>query len=462
MTLAKMRHKRRISELAMLAVSLLAVGAVPALGGTLDEALVLAYGSNPNLEAARAELRAVDEGVPQALSGWRPTVRLEGSTGRELRSTSTSASATRHDTLSPLSASLRLSQPLYRGGQTVASTSQAENLVLAQRAHLASVEQSILLRTVETYANVVRDQAVLELTKNNENVLTQQLTATNDRFAVGEVTRTDVAQSESRLARSRAQRIQAEGDLISSRAAYLEVVGDAPTDLQPPQLPAGLPSAEAETVEGTENHPDVVSARFVERAALDEVDVAFGQMLPSLTLNGRLTSQEDVTSANLSSNSAALTADLIVPLYQGGGVEARIREAKERVAQRRRETESQRRAASQEGVGAWQALETARARIVSLEAAVEATTVALEGVRQEASVGSRTVLDVLDAEQENLDAKVSLVRARRDELLASYRVLAAIGRLAADQLGLSVDIYDVSKHYQDVRDKAWGLGPSLE
>lgn len=451
--------RRRRAHMLLGAAAILALAAAPAGATTLEQALALTYASNPQLESARDELRQIDERVPAALSGYRPTVRVTGSTGVEHeRNTVLGATETR----TPTSASLELDQPLFRGGRTVAGVSEAENLVRAQRARLASVEQDVFLSTVEAFTNVARDAAVVQLTTNNEQVLARQLTASSDRFEVGEVTRTDVAQSESRVARATAQRVQAEGDLIAARAVYQEVVGEYPDALEAATAPADLPASEEETVAGSENSPDVIFTQFVERAAVDRVKVIIGELLPALALEGTLLRERDAGREGSESDSAALIARLTVPLYTSGSVDARVREAKARVFQRRDEIERQRRAAAQIATSSWQALETARARIVSFEAEVRAAAIAREGTEQEAIVGARTVLDILDAEQEYLDAQVNLVRAKRDEVVAAFRVLAAVGRLTAPQIGLPVEYYDAEQHYREVRGKLWGVGPAVE
>lgn len=442
---------------AVIGVAVCAAGPVAAT--TLEQALALAYANNPNLESARAELRQVDERVPQARSGWLPRLFVKGRVGTVWENNSVVGSA---ETRTPRSASVAVEQPLFRGGRTVAGTDEAENLVLSQRARLASVEQAVLVQTVESFVNVARDEAVLELTANNEQVLGRQLDASNDRFEVGEITRTDVAQSESRLARATAQRVQAQGDLIASQAAYREVVGQYPDTLSEATVPGNLPASEEETVAGSAANPDVLSAEFAERAAVARVDVIFGELLPTLTLNGELRHDEDIGRDKSRSESASMIAELVIPLYQAGAEYSLVREAKERVAQRRQQLDAERRRAAQVATSSWQALETARARILSFQAEVDATGIAVEGVRQEASVGARTVLDILDAEQEYLVAQVSLVRARRDEVVAAFRVLAAVGRMTGDQIGLPVEYYDVERHYDEVRDKLWGVGPSIE
>jgi TolC family type I secretion outer membrane protein len=449
----------RLLQILALAILASAWAAAPAAAQLLPDALATAYANNPALRAARAQLRATDEQVPQALSGWRPTIQIDGQVGTETVKTDTPQLESQRFGLDPRSVDLTITQPLYRGGRTVAATSEAENNVRAQRASLLSTEQSVLLNSVTSYMDVVRDTAVLKLTINNEQVLRRDLEATRDRFNVGEVTRTDVAQAEAALALAIAQRIQADGNLTSSRARYTEFIGDPPVNLKSPPPPLKLlPANEAETIAGSINNPDVVSSQYVERAARDQVDVAFGQMLPSASVVGQLSHGTDTGSVqDLTTNSASIIAQVTIPLYQAGNVESQVRQAKQTASQRRLEIDAQRRTAAQNATTAWQQLSTARSQIISFQAQVKANTIALEGVRQEAQVGARTVLDVLDAEQTLLQSQVNLVGAQHDEIVASYSVLASVGRLTARNLGLKVPYYDPEGHYRQVRNKWWGI-----
>ena len=427
---------------------------------TLNEAMATAYANNPTLQAARAQLRQVDEQVPQALSNWRPTVDIQGDIGPEWEKDKIRGANDRSDSRVPKSASLSVTQPIYRGGRTVAQRDEAENLVSAGRAQLTNVEQQILLQAVTAYVDVLRDMRVLELTKNNEQVIGEQLKATRERFDVGEVTKTDVSQAESRLARAVADRIQAQGNLTSSRAIYRQVIGMAPGKLEVPDLPGGLPSGEEETITLSENAPTVNEAVFVERASRDGTDVVFGELLPTISLIGQAGVDDEVNSERLTSGTATIFAQVVIPLYQAGGVESRVRESKQLTSQRRQELDQARRQATEDATTAWQALETARAQIESFTAEVTSTKVALDGVRQEQQVGLRTVLDVLDQQQEVLNAEVSLVVARRDAVVAAYQTLGAVGTLTAADLQLPVELYDPEKHYREVRDKWFGLNAS--
>ncbi len=444
-----------------------AVGAILAAGATqapsradsLRDALVQAYQNNPALLAERARLRATDEGVAQALSDWRPTVSISGDAGWQFRDRTTTGARKEGETTLPRGATLSIEQNLYRGGQTLAATRRAENLVRSDRARLLRIEQSVMLSGATAYVDVVRDKAVVELRVNNERVLRRQLEATRDRFSVGEVTRTDVAQAESRLSRATADRIRAEGDLVNARAGYRNIMGVAPGKLERAKPLKDLPPNQAEAVgQARESNFAVVEADFIERAARDQVDEVTGELLPTVTLSGDLSRDYEGATPNSETDIVSITANVSVPLYQSGSVASRVRAAKQVVAQRRNERNLAVRDAREEGARGWEEVQTARAQIRSFLAEVRATEIALEGVQQEALVGSRTVLDVLDAEQELLDARVSLARAERDEVVAAYQLRSAVGRLTAESLKLPVKAYDFTENYRRVRNKWFGLG----
>ncbi|WP_341703882.1 TolC family outer membrane protein [Ferrovibrio sp.] len=439
-----------------------AIAAPSAFAQSFADALSAAYNNNPTLLAARAALRATDEGVPQALSGWRPTVTLSGEIGRQRQEFSVASTSSRDGYTDPRSLSLTVSQPLYRGGRTEAATDAAEALVLAGRQDLASTERSVLLDAVTAYMDVVQNQAVLELNRNNEEVLRRQLEATRERFRVGEITRTDVAQAESRLSGATAGRISAEGALVSSRAVLARVMGEMPTTLvNPPPLPP-LPKSEEEALAvAYDENPTLLGARFREVAAKFDVRTASGALLPTVSLNGTLTKAEEQSTTHIDSETAKIALSVSVPLYEAGSVYSQTRQRKQVHNQRRIQVEEQRRAVRQQVVQAWENLNTARSNIQARQAQVEAARIALEGVQQEAEVGSRTTLDVLDQEQEYLDARVAEVRSRRDEYVAGFTLLSAVGRLGARQLSLPVEYYDPIANYDRVRDKWFGTDGGL-
>ena len=455
---------------AVLALALIAPPAAWSM--TIDEALALAYNNNPTLQAQRASLRATDELVPQALSNYRPTITGSASYGRAwvnsqdnpLTGNGTAAS-------NPGSAGITVQQPLFRGGRTVAQTQQAENQVLAARAQLLTTEQTVLFNAATAYLNVLRDQAVLDLNVNNEQVLRRQLQATRDRFNVGEVTRTDVSQAEASLSNATAGRVAAEGQLAASRANFVNVIGVMPENLTFPAAALQLPkSVQEATTAASEKNPNVIAALYTERAARYGVDLVEGELLPTVSLNGTFARQVDQLTASgvgtlnrdNATNAGSITAQLSMPLYEAGSVTSRVRQAKQTVSQSRQNVLAARRSAIENATRAYNNLLSTRAQIVSFEAAVRSNTIALDGVRQENLAGLRTVLDVLDAEQALLQSRVSLVSARRDATLAQYDVRQAVGLLTAVDLRLNVDQYNVENHYNNVRNKIWGLGDPVE
>ncbi len=436
---------------------LVAMGLVtPATAQTLQEALAQAYTANPQLEAQRAALRAVDEQVPQALSNYRPTVEGTASIGTAETDVSGAAGVANNGsrTTQPRTLGVAVTQPIYRGGRTAAQVSRAENVVQAGRAQLFATEQTILLNAATAYFDVVRDQATLELNTNNEQVIGRQLEATRDRFRVGEVTRTDVSQAESRLAGATSNRILSEGNLASSRAVYTRIVGSTPGRLTQPRPTFSLPASMQETIDlAVAANPSIVASQFTEAAARDAIDQVRGEALPSVNLRGSLQRGLETSANAYRTDSGSVTAQLTVPLYQAGAVTSRVREATQTAGQRRIEIDQARTQTIETAIRAWQALTTSRASIQSRQAQVRAAEIALEGVRQEATVGSRTTLDVLDAEQELLNARVGLVQSQRDELAAAFQILAATGQLGARQLNLPVQAYDVEENYRSVRDR---------
>lgn len=447
-----LRDRVKAMGRAVLPVAFLATLAVPASAESLLEALAKAYATNPELLSERANLRATDERVPQALANWRPRVELSGEAGVEDIDSNTT-NETRH----PKALALSVVQPLYRGGRTVSETEEAEAQVLAGRAELVSTEQRILLDATRAYMDVVRDEAVLELNRSNEQRLERQLQAARDRFRVGEITRTDVAQAEARLARARADVIQAEGILVNSREAYRRVIGDAPENLTQPDLTVDLPAnAEESRVIARETNPDVIAARYFEVSARHTVSRVRGELWPSLDLRGTLSTEDETTSPSSNRESAELIAQLTVPLYQQGDVYSRLREARQLLRLRQEDLDTAQRNAVEAAANAWNNLQTARAAVRSFESEVRANEIALDGVQREALVGSRTVLDVLDAEQELLDARVNLVRSQRDELVAQFELKSAVGTLTAQDLKLTVELYDPEANYRRVRDRWFG------
>ena len=439
----------------------------PALADTLNGALVLAYQNNPTLNSQRASARATDEGVPQALSGYRPRVSFNGSVGAQyLDSTTRSQTLGNGNTYTQLSGNmtpsnigLTATQTLYNGFQTSNRTRQAESQVQAAREQLRVSEQSVLLSAATAYMNLLRDAAILDLQRRNVEVLQEQLRQTRDRFNVGEVTRTDVAQSESRLAAGRSQVLSAEATYKASVATYRQVIGVEPGKLAPGSpvdrfSPHTLASAVGV---GTATHPAVTNAQYNVDAALLQVKVAEGALYPTLALQGNVQQSYESSLLGLRTFNASVIGQLTVPIYQGGAEYSLVRQAKETLGQRRLDLDTARDQVRQNVVQSWGQLDAAKANIDATQAQVQASEIALNGVREEARVGQRTTLDVLNAQQELVNARVALVSAQRDRVVASFTLLASVGGLSPQVLGLRVPVYDANVHYQQVRDTWAGV-----
>lgn len=433
--------------------------AAPASAQSLEDALASAYRTNPTLAAQRAAVRATDETVSQALSGYRPTAKITGSVQRSLSDTQASGRNS-YSASTPKTLGVNVTQPIY--DPTVApNVRRADANVQANRAKLIGIESQVLLSAATAYLDVVQNQSVVALNTNNQQVLKRQLDASRDRFRVGEYTRTDVALSESRLAGATAQRIQAEGTLKNSMATYERYVGAKPGNLKAAKPKFNLPGTLDEVVTLAEsNNPNIIAASFQENAQRHTVDYQFAGLLPSASLSVQGQRVFDTVSGGSRvdrNDSLAVTGQVQIPLYSAGLPEAKVREAKQTANQLRIQITDTRNQVVESAVSAWQALQTAKANVESYNAQITAARIALDGVRQQAQVGSSTILDVLDREQELLSARVSLVQAERNQMVASFTVLSAIGQLTAQQLGLKVDYYDPSVNYENTRGKWTGL-----
>ena len=447
-----------------------AAGGAHAAVMTLNDALSTAYESNPQLAAERANLRATDEGVAQANSGWRPTINAQGQYGVEHEA----AGAINYGGLKiggdvnarPLTGQVTLSQPIFRGGKTYAEIGRAKALVRQGRAELLDTEQQVLLAGVTAYMNVARDEATVNLEQNNVSVLQKQLDATQEQFKVGELTKTDVAQSQARLAGAQAQLTIGRGQLAASRANFEQVIGRPAETLddQPP-FPK-MPKGEDEAVDiAAKSSPIVLSAVEAERAADYAVDDALGSLAPQVSVQGQYQYEQFGAGGSAAllgesgtTHTASVMGVLTVPIYQGGAEEASVRQAKELHGQTQLLVANADRQARANVQAAWETYVSAQASIESDKVQVSADTTALEGVRKEQQVGARTILDVLNAQQELLNAQVAVISAQRDAYVAAYQLLQAVGELTARYLTLNVKIYDETEHYDEDADKWIGLG----
>jgi outer membrane protein len=470
-----------------LAAALFVMGFAAARADTLQDALIEAYQTNPQLLSERAHLRAVDENVPQALANWRPTVSFAGAAGADRTTNSPYQPSLTYllagpgcvegipcsvgipvklpsslppvNNVTPQTLDVNITQPLYRGGRTVAQTAEAEKTVEAERARLFVTEQQIFYNVIQAYLDVVRDQATLELSINNEQLLRKQLESTSEQFRVGTLTRTDVAQAESQLAGAVADRNQAEGNLQVSRANYERAVGHLPPKLTPTALRPVLPSTREQALELAANkNPNVIAALFAEDAARDQVKVIRGQLLPTVSLVGDYQRLNDTAFQHSDMTNASILARMTMPLYEGGAIYSQTRQAEQTVGQMKGQTDDARRAAVQGATQAWETMVSDRARAQALQQNVKAAEVAFEGTQAEQRVGTRTVLDVLITEQTLFSARVNLVSTQHDVALAEFNLSLQIGRLSAADLSLKIPLYDVNRHYHEVRDKWVGFG----
>ncbi|MFZ5929973.1 MAG: TolC family outer membrane protein [Pseudomonadota bacterium] len=433
---------------------------------SLEEALAAAYRSNPQLQAERARQRATDEGVARALGGFRPTIVVTGEAGRavdEFRTRNSFSGATNVTDVNrgPRTYQAQMRQPLYDGGQALSDYRRSEAIVEQGRARLISAEQAILQEAARAYVDVARDYQVVQLTRDNIDYLTEVQKAIRARFAVKDVTNTDVAQADARLARGLADSQAAQGALARSRSAYARVIGEETVGaLEMPPPPAKLPETLETALGDVENNPDLRSARFVEVAARAQIGVVRSGLLPDLSLRGAVRRQDEADQKHFERDTAEVLLQLSVPIYEGGISAAQTREAKHIASQRQLELEQATRAATDAVRAAWEALISSRARITSIRENVTAAELALVSVTEEAKVGARTVLDRLNAQQELLDANVALLRAQRDEFIASNDLLAATGKMTALNLALPVEQYDPVANYADTRGRFFGTSIS--
>jgi outer membrane protein len=445
---------------------------------TLNGALISAYQNNPQLNSQRAVVRQTDETVPQALSGYKPTVTATAQFAQEYTSTvskqtipgtvtaANPAGASNYPRTgfgySPSSVNVTASQTVFNGFQTANRVRQAESNTSAARETLRVAEQTILLNAATAFMDLLRDGALLELQRRNVEVLQEQLRQTRDRFNVGEVTRTDVAQSESRLAQGRATVLTAESQYARSRATYRQVIGTeagslqaaAPVDrLTPRRLQEAIDIARA-------RHPSVGVAMFGIDAAVLQVKINEGSLYPTARIIGTVSQnwESNLTTA-LQQFNAFVQGQVTIPIFNAGPAGASdtfssIRSAKEVVGQKRIDLDTARDSVQAAVVTAWGQLEASRAQILATQAQVASAEIALNGVREEARVGQRTTLDVLNSQQELVNARTAAVTAQHDRVVASFALLSAVGELNLPKLGISIPLYDPMVHYQQVRD-AW-------
>jgi outer membrane protein len=436
----------------------------PARPETLPGALAKAYGVDPELNAGRAALRATDEDIAKAQAGYRPSISASGDVGPEYRAgkaaTANRTAKINGVTVVPRRVALHVDQNIWNGDRTENSVRQAESKIIAARETLRNTEQNVLQTAAGYYMDVLRDTAILNLEINNLEVLLLELRDTRARFAAGDRTVTDVAQAASGLAQGRAAILSAQSALQTSLANYRKIVGENSKRLEPAQpLDKGLPkSLEVAIAIALAEHPSIQAALHGADAAQLHVKVLEGALYPTLDVVGDMRYDADVTNESAAPIlQSSLGGQVSYQLYDGGLSFADIREGKERLAEQRIVVDKMRDAVRQSVVSAWGIYANAKGQIEAAVSRVAAEEIALAGVRMEATFGERTTLDVLNALQDLLNARVALIRAQHDRVVASYALAAAIGRLSADRLGLAVARYDPVVHFNQVKDKWWGL-----
>jgi outer membrane protein len=453
-------HRLSLAALAVMLTAAPVFGEEPPAHFSLTEALGMAYETNPQLAAARAGVRATDETVAQANAGWRPNIGATGTYGFEkYKITGEPKWIGTH----PLQAQLGVTQNLFRGGRTYAEIGKAKANVRAARAQLLAEEQTVLLMAATAYMDVVRDESIVDLRRHNVDVLRRQRDSTAIEFKAGSLTRTDVAQSEARLAGAQAALTAAEGQLAISRAGFMQTIGRPAETLEDhPAFPALPANEDAVLGRALRGNPALLASQENERAASYAVDEAIGAMLPEVSVTGGYQYSQQSYSSTLGAGQVTHGLGIIgqvnIPIYQGGAEQATLRQVKELHAQAVLNVSLTDRQVHEAVASAWNTYQTAMASIASNEATEKADQIAFTGVSKEQRVGGRTILDVLNAQQELLNAQVAVVTSRRDATVAAFQVLAAGGGLTAKALGLKVRLYDPLEHYESDAARWIGFG----
>ncbi len=417
---------------------------------TLEDALILTYQTNPDLLAARAKLMEQDEAYAIALSGWLPTLSAGGNYTFSRNRQKTSL--TNYSNTDQIGGEISLSQPLFTGGRVSASLGEAKANIYAGRENLKNTEQQILISAIQAYIDVRRDFLVLEIRKNNVDVLTRQLNAAKDRFDVGEGTKTDQAQAEARLSSALSDLSKAETQLAISRETYRKIIGQYPASLKKEPKLTNLPEKLEEAIYISKEHnPSLRSSQFLLIATDKGVQKAKSALMPVLSAVGKLSASYQQHPITGEKGSASIGANLSIPLYQGGVLRSKIRAAKHRQHQQKHTVRSVERQVLEAVTNAWNTYHSSKIIIASSKKQVEANEIAFQGVELENQVGLRTTLDVLNAEQELLEARLALVFAERNAYIESFRLLQKMGKLDLINLGISLEPYDVEKNYKRVK-----------
>ncbi len=429
----------------------------PASAETLTSALVSSYLQNPGINDSRAELRALDEGVARAKSGWRP--RLSATADVSSQYSSSEPGARTENT--SMGVGLNVTQPIFRGFRTINSTRQAKAIVRAGRQNLRIAEQNVFLHAVQAFFDVLRDQRIVHLRRENVRFLDEQIEAARARLRVGEGTVTEVAEARARQSAGSSQISAAEAQLAASRASYREVIGHEPANLSyrdARRFARLLPTSLQQALKiGLHDHPSIISAIHVERAQAYKIKTIDGEFMPSINIQGTLSARRDPSPLVDRNRQASIVGKIDIPLYQAGEVSARARQERQILTRRQLQIDAARAQVRTAIVSRWSALNASRAQIRATRSQIEAAERVLFGVTEENKVGQRTNLDVLNAQRDFNDARIAAVQAQREYNVAGFSLLAALGRLDVTHLELPVERYAPARHYKQVKDKWIGL-----
>lgn len=455
-----------ISVLCYSRLSCIFFSAFPAYAGaqTLQQALAVAYQKNPGLMAEQAKLRAADEQVAIALSGYRPSIDAVAEGGHTRNQVSGQNYYAGDSKLNPRSIGINVTQPVFNGFKTMAEVDSAKAAVMSQRAALQEAEQQLLLDSAKAFLDVVQATAIFNLTLENEQVLKKQLEATEDRFNVGELKKTDISQAQSRFKAASVSRLQASGTLNNKRMAFMRLIGDMPTSLEHPQNILIRPTSLNDAVDlALHQNPTVIAASHNFEKSKSDISSPSGELWPKVDLVGNVQRAWDQSiTLTDKQDSAAIKLRVTVPLYRAGADYARVRVAQQTSTQRRLELDDAQKKTREIASSAWQDLETSRGARAGRAEVVTAAQEALVGVREESKFGTRTVLDVLNAEQELLEAKIAYARAEHDETLAALQVRSSIGELTAQAMELDVPLYNPEINYDTARNTWAGFADTQE
>ncbi len=429
--------------------------ALPAQAESIFEALSQTYNTNPTLQAQRAYLRSIDENVAIAKSGYRPNIALSAAYSDATKNSDIYSmdGSSQQGTLAAT-----VTQPIFSSFTTVNSVKSADSTVRAEQNNLYNVEQSVFLSASTAYLDVFRDAAIVELQKNNENLLKKRLDETTQRFKVGEVTRTDVSQAQARYSQAISDRISSEGDLEASKATYMQIIGSKPENLESPALIKDfIPKTYDESLNvALENNYTIRQAKHILQAKDYNVSANTGALGPQVNLEGsasKLRNEGDHYDGKPETDNYEWGVNLTLPLYNSGETRAKIRQSKYQKWQAQEQVLEAERKVRADVSSAWEYMVANNSKISAIVDQVKANKIALDGVQKEEALGNRTILDVLDAYQELLNSNVEEVKARRNYYVSAMSLLQAMGKLTAKDLNLGVDLYNAKRYYKETRDK---------